>query len=179
LAWQGFVLTMSELTQVLEQAGRGGPHAVEELLPLVYNELRGLAARKMANEVPGQTLQATALVHEVWLRLSQQSRTAWTNQAQFYTVAAEVMRRILVDRARRRHAQKHGGHLKRVELDSVDLPIAGDDGLILRVHEALGLLELEDATKAEVAALLGISQRTVHRHWAFAKAWLFRAMRQG
>ncbi len=184
---------MTPLTQVLEQVEQGGPRGIEELLPLVYNELRSLAARKMANEAPGQTLQATALVHEAWLRLSRESRTTWKNQEQFYAVAAEVMRRILVDRARRRRTQKHGGHLERVELDAVDLPILADDTLVLRVHEALRQLELEDATKAEVvklrffvgldntevAALLGISAKTVQRYWAFAKAWLFRAMRQG
>jgi RNA polymerase sigma factor (TIGR02999 family) len=184
---------MSQVTQVLERAGRREPHAAEALLPLVYNELRKLAAHKMANEGAGHTLQPTALVHEVWLRLSQESRSAWDNREQFYAVAAEVMRRILVDRARRRRTRKHGGDLERVELDAVDLPVPGDDALVLQVHEALGQLELEDGVKAEVvklrffvglgnsevAALLGISTKTVQRHWAFAKAWLCRAMRQG
>src|SRR3974390_2430699 len=98
-----------QVTQILDAAGAGDEQAAEKLLPLVYEELRRLAAVKMANEVPGQTLQPTALVHEAWLRLSQQSRTDWKNREQFYAVAAEVMRRILVDRARRRRAQKHGG----------------------------------------------------------------------
>lgn len=183
---------MSDLTQNLDRMCQGEPQTAEQLLPLVYGELRKLAAHKMANEQAGHTLQATALVHEAWLRLSSESGPGWKNREHFYATAAEVMRRILVDRARRRHSRKHGGDLIRVELDAVELPIPEDDGLILRVHEVLGRLELEDAQKAEVvklrffvgldnaevAALLGISKRTVHRHWTFAKAWLFRAMQR-
>src|SRR6186997_3214785 len=116
----------------------------DQLLPLVYQELRRLAAHKMANEVPGQTLQPTALVHEVWLRLSQQSRSEWKNRGQFFATAAEVMRRILVDRARRRRAQKHGGDLERVDVDAVELPFEGSDNLVLQVHEALQRLAAED-----------------------------------
>jgi len=182
---------MSEVTRILDRVQKGDSQAAEELLPLVYDELRRLAAAKMANEVPGQTLQPTALVHEAWLRLSQESRGTWKNREQFYAMAAEVMRRILVDRARRRRASKHGGDLNRVELDAVELPVSADEALVLEVHEALERLTAEDPQKAEVvklrffvglenseiAALLGVSEKTVQRHWSFAKAWLFRAMR--
>ena len=183
---------MPDATQFLGAMAAGDPKAVEEFLPLVYEQLRRLAAHKMANEVPGQTLQPTALVHEAWLRLSQQSRSEWKNREQFFAVAAEVMRRILVDRARRRRAQKNGGGLERVDLDAVDPPFAGSDDLVLQVHEALERLAAEDSEKAqvvklrffvglenaEVATLLGVSEKTVQRHWAFAKAWLTRAMQE-
>jgi len=184
---------MSEPTRILAAVERGNSAAAAELLPLVYDELRRLAAAKMANEVPGQTLQPTALVHEAWLRLSKESRTSWKNREQFYAMAAEVMRRILVDRARRRRSRKRGGDLERVDLDAVELSIPPDDALVLDVHEALEKLTVEDPQKAEVvklrffvglensqvASLLGVSEKTVQRHWAFAKAWLFRAMRPG
>jgi RNA polymerase sigma factor (TIGR02999 family) len=182
---------VSEITRILGRAQQGDSHAAEELLPLIYDELRRLAAHKMANEVPGQTLQPTALVHEAWLRLSQQTDARWQNREQFYAMAAEVMRRILVDRARRRQARKHGGDLERVELDAVELPGASDDAVVLQVHEALEKLAAEDAEKAEVvklrffvglenaeiAAILRVSEKTVQRHWSFAKAWLYRAMK--
>ncbi len=192
--WLSILLVpVSDVTRILEAVERGDPTAAEDLLPLVYDELRRLAAAKMANEPPGQTLQPTALVHEAWLRLSQESRTTWKNREQFYAMAAEVMRRILVDRARRRRSRKHGGDLERVDLDAVELPVPADDALVLDVHEALEQLTAEDPEKAavvklrffvglensEVAALLGVSEKTVQRHWAFAKAWLFRAMRRG
>ena len=184
---------VSDVTRILELAQAGEPSAADQLLPLVYDELRRLAAHKMANEVPGQTLQPTALVHEAWLRLSNQSNTRWQNREHFYAMAAEVMRRILVDRARRRQARKHGGQLERVDLDAIELAGPGDDTVILQVHEALERLATEDAEKAEVvklrffvglenaevAALLGVSEKTVQRHWTFAKAWLFRAMQDG
>jgi RNA polymerase sigma factor (TIGR02999 family) len=182
---------MSDVTQMLNRNSPDNPQSAETLLPLVYAELRNLAASKMAAEPAGHTLQATALVHEAWLRLSQEKHPAWKNREQFYAVASEVMRRVLVDRARRRLTHKRGGQLMRVELDAVEIPIPEDDTLVLRVHEALGRLELEDPQKAEVvklrffvgldraetAAILGISERTVQRHWTFAKAWLFREMR--
>jgi len=183
---------LSDVTQILEAAAQGDSAAAEELLPLVYEELRRLAAAKMANEAPGQTLQPTALVHEAWLRLAQQSRADWKNREQFYAVASEAMRRILVDRARRRRSGKHGGGLERVDLDVAESVVQGDDALVLQVHDALARLEAEDVVKAEVvklrffvglenseiAAILGVSEKTVQRHWAFAKAWLFRAMHQ-
>jgi RNA polymerase sigma factor (TIGR02999 family) len=181
------------VTEILAAAGAGNEQAAETLLPLVYEELRRLAAARMAREAPGQTLQATALVHEAWLRLSRESHSTWRNREQFYAMAAETMRRILVDRARRRRSRKHGGELERVDLDAVELPSPADDALVLEVHEALAGLMAEDPQKAlvvklrffvglnnaEVAALLGVSEKTVRRHWAFAKAWLFRAMRGG
>ena len=161
-------------------------------MPLVYDELRRLAAVKMASEKPGQTLQPTALVHEAWLRLSQQSRSEWKNREQFFAIAAETMRRILVDRARRRQARKHGGELERVDLEAVEFLAPVDDEQLLQVHDALERLAAEDAGKAEivklrffvgldnaeVAALLGVSEKTVKRHWAFAKAWLARVIRE-
>ena len=184
---------MSEVTRILQSVEAGNSSAASEFLPVVYHELRRLAAHKMANEVPGQTLQPTALVHEAWLRLSQQADARWQNREQFYAMAAEVMRRILVDRARRRQARKHGGQLERVDLDAVELAGPGGDAVVLQVHEALERLAAEDAEKAEVvklrffvglenaeiAAILGVSEKTVQRHWAFAKAWLHRAMQDG
>ena len=184
---------MSDATGIFHAIERGDANAAEALLPLVYDELRRLAAHKMANEPPGQTLQPTALVHEAWLRLSQQAGTRWQNREHFYAVAAEVMRRILVDRARRRQSRKHGGDLERVELDAVELPDPGDDAVVLQVHDALERLAAEDAEKAEVvklrffvglenaevAAILGVSEKTVQRHWSFAKAWLYRVMQGG
>jgi RNA polymerase sigma factor (TIGR02999 family) len=183
---------VNEVTRILHSIGAGEAKAAEELLPLVYDELRKLAAHKMANEV-AQTLQPTALVHEVWLRLSRQADARWQNREHFYAVAAEVMRRILVDRARRRQARKHGGDLERVDLDAVELPGPGDDAVVLQVHDALERLAAEDPQKAEVvklrffvglenaevAAILGVSEKTVQRHWSFAKAWLYRAMQGG
>ena len=185
---------MSDATQILNRNPPGQPASptnAEQLLPLVYAELRKLAASKMAAEPAGHTLQATALVHEVWLRLSREKHSVWQNREQFYAVAAETMRRILVDRARCRLSKKRGGDLMRVELEQVEIPIPKDDTVVMQVHEVLGRLELEDPQKAEVvklrffvgldraetAVILGISERTVQRHWAFAKAWMFREMR--
>jgi RNA polymerase sigma factor (TIGR02999 family) len=183
---------MSDVTRILEAAQQCDAKSAEALLPMVYQELRRLAAAKLANEAAGHTLQPTALVHEAWLRLSRQAEARWQNREHFYAVAAEVMRRILVDRARRRHAARHGGTLERVDLDTIELPAPTDDALVVRVHEALAQLEIEDPSKAEVvklrffvglenteaAAILGVSEKTIRRHWAFAKAWLFRAMQQ-
>jgi len=183
---------VSDVTRILDHMGQSDPKAAEDLLPLVYDELRRLAAHKMAHEA-AQTLQPTALVHEVWLRLSQQAHAHWQNREHFYAVAAEVMRRILVDRARRRQARKHGGQLERVDLDAIELPGSGDDAVILQIHDGLERLAAEDPQKAEVvklrffvglenaevAAVLGVSEKTVQRHWSFAKAWLYRAMQGG
>ena len=183
---------VSEVTRVLDSVQEGDPKASDELLPLVYDELRRLAAHKMAREAPGQTLQPTALVHEAWLRLSDQSRSTWKNREQFYAIAAEIMRRILVDRARRRRSRKHGGELERVDLDAVELAFVGSDDLVLQVHDALVRLTTEDPQKAEVvklrffvglenaeiASLLDVSEKTVQRHWAFAKAWLACAIKE-
>jgi RNA polymerase sigma factor (TIGR02999 family) len=178
-------VAVSDITLILERAEKGDPKAAEDLLPLVYDELRRLAACKMAQEKPGQTLQPTALVHEAWIRLAGQHNQHYQNRHCFFGAAAEVMRRILVDRARRRQAARHGGGLERVELDAIEIPNA-DDALIQDVHEALGELAKLDAEKAEIvklrffvglsfeeiAALLGVNERTVRRRWAFAKAWM-------
>jgi RNA polymerase sigma factor (TIGR02999 family) len=176
---------MSEVTLILARAEKGDPKAAGELLPLVYSELRRQAAARMALEPAGQTLQPTALVHEAWIRLAGQHNQQYPNRHCFFGAAAEVMRRILVDRARRRRAARHGGGLERVELDAIEIPNA-DDALIQGVHEALDELAKLDAGKAEIvklrffvglsfgeiAALLGVNERTVRRHWTFAKAWM-------
>jgi RNA polymerase sigma factor (TIGR02999 family) len=144
----------------------------------------------MTLEKPGQTLQATALVHEAWLRMAGQEQQRWENRAQFFTAASEAMRRILVDRARRRQAAKHGGGLERVDLDSIELPIESDPDRLLRIHEALDALTAEEPMRAEVvklhcfvgmshseiAAVLNVSEKTVKRYWAYGKAWLRRAL---
>ena len=183
---------MSDVPQNLARVEQQDGQAADELLPLVYDELRKLAASKMARELPGQTLQPTALVHEAWLRLSQQARSGWKNREQFYAMAAEVMRRILLDRARRRRTDRHGGALQRVELEDIEIAVPADDELVLRVNEAVDRLAAEDPEKAEVVklrffvglensevgALMGVSEKTVQRHWAFAKAWLARMMEE-
>jgi RNA polymerase sigma factor (TIGR02999 family) len=179
-----------DVTQLLVSIDSGDPKAAEELLPLVYEELRRLAAHKMARERAGHTLQATALVHEAYLRLVQESQQQWHNRSQFFAVAAETMRRILVDRARRRQTQKRGGDFERIEVDFLELPVPVDDSLVLKIHEALDELAAEDPVKAEVvklkffvglaseeiATVLDLSEKTVRRHWSFAKAWLFQKM---
>jgi len=176
---------MSDVTRILDALGRGDPTAADQLLPLVYDELRRQAAAKMTLEPAGHTLQPTALVHEVWIRLAGQRNQRYQNRHLFFGAAAEVMRRILVDRARRRRAARHGGGLERVELDAIEIPNADDD-LIQGVHEALDALAKLDPEKAEIvklrffvgfsfeeiAALQGVNERTVRRHWIFAKAWM-------
>src|SRR5262245_2412926 len=176
---------MSQVTRILQSMEGGDSKGAEELLPVVYEELRRLAAAKMALESPGQTLQATALVHEAWIRLSGQRNQHYPNRHCFFGAAAEVMRRILVDRARRRQASRHGGGQERLELDAIEIPTANDE-LIQSVHETLDALAKLDPQKAEIvklrffvglnfeeiAALLGVNERTVRRHWTFAKAWM-------
>jgi RNA polymerase sigma factor (TIGR02999 family) len=183
---------MSDVTRILDRVQQGEAKAAEELLPLVYDELRRLAAHKMAGESPGQTLQPTALVHEAWMKLSGQGRDHFAGRAHFFAAAAEAMRRILIDRARHSLRARHGGGQERVPLDGIDLASPQDDERLLEVHEALDRLAVEDSLKAEVvklrffvglsdaetAEVLGVSQRTVERHWAYAKAWLFQAIRQ-
>ena len=171
---------------------QGEACAAEELLPLVYDELRQLAAHKMAQEAPGQTLQPTALVHEAWLRLGADTLPAWTNRAQFLAVAAEAMRRILVERARRRATVKHGCGAYRVSLDEVEIPIvAADDERLLAVDEALEEFATIDPRAAELvklryftgmtfeeaAAVLGIAVPTAKEWWTYARAWLAVALR--
>ncbi len=184
---------MSEITLILEAAQQGDPAAAEQLLPLVYEELRRLAAHKMANEAPGQTLQPTALVHEAWLRLNGSTRQEWRGREHFFSAAAEAMRRILVDNARRKLRVRHGGGLERVDAGAFDLPITQDDEKCLRVNEALDELAAADPRKAEVvklrvfaglqvqeiAAVMNASEKTVQRDWTFAKAWLSRELKGG
>ena len=162
------------------------------MVPLVYNELRRLAAQKMAREAPGQTLQPTALVHEAWLRLGADAQPRWQNRAHFFAAAAEAMRRILVDSARRKQCLKHGGQLERVDLDSVELPLPMPDDELLALDEALDRLATVDARAAEVVKLcffvgltqeqaageLGVSVSTAERLWSFARAWLFREIQK-
>jgi RNA polymerase sigma factor (TIGR02999 family) len=178
----------SEVTKVLEAIQRGEPNAANQLLPLVYDELRRVAASKMAREAPGQTLQPTALVHEAWLRLAANENPKWENRAHFFGAAAEAMRRILIDNARRKHALRHGGGQQRLSLDDVDLAAATEEDQLLAVHEALDKLAAQDELKAqlvklryfvgltiaEAAEVLGISEPTAKRYWAYARAWLYR-----
>jgi RNA polymerase sigma factor (TIGR02999 family) len=178
---------MSEVTQILMAMERGEARAAEELLPLVYEELRHLAAAKMAKEAPGQTLQPTALVHEAWLRLAGSGPQHWNSRGHFFGAAAEAMRRILIERARKRGRVRHGGGLVRLDGRQLDVAITTDDDLLLRVDEALEELALEAPDKAqlvklrffaglsiaEAAEALGIAPATAKRHWAFARAWLF------
>jgi RNA polymerase sigma factor (TIGR02999 family) len=181
---------MAELTHILHAAERGEPSAAEELLVLVYGELRKLAASKMSREAPGQTLQATALVHEAWLRLGGDQQPEWQNRAHFFSAAAEAMRRILIDNARRKRAARHGGGAERITLESLELAAGMDDEQLLALHEALDRFTTADPAKAELvklrffagftleeaAKVLGISEPTAKRHWAYARAWLFREM---
>src|SRR5438067_1962382 len=185
---------MSDVTQILQAVERGDAQAAHELLPLVYNELRKLAAYKMAQEAPGHTLQPTALVHEAWLRLLKPEEQArFENRAHFFGAAAEAMRRILVESARRKKRLKHGGELERVDVHAVDLPLPMPDDELLALDEALDRLVTVDARAAEVVKLcffvgltqeqaakeLGLSLATAERRWSFARAWLFREMRRG
>jgi RNA polymerase sigma factor (TIGR02999 family) len=164
------------------------PRSAEELLPIVYQQLRTLAAQKMARESPGQTLQATALVHEAWLKLGGDQQPEWRNSTHFFAAAAEAMRRILVDNARRKNRVRHGGELERVSLEGFELAANMADEQLLALHEALDRLSAHDQVKAEVvklrffagltneqvAKVLSVSEPTVKRHWAYARAWLFR-----
>ena len=179
---------MSELTLILGRMQAGDARAAEEFLPLLYNELRSLAAHKLASEPPGQTLQATALVHEAWLRVRALGKQDWQNRRQFFGAAAEAMRRILVDNARRKHSVRHGGGQARVEMPEEGIEAPGNEDHMLAVHEALDKLAAEHPRKAEfvklryfvgltteeAAEVMGISQPTAKRDWAFAKAWLYR-----
>ena len=178
---------MTEVTRILSAIEQGDPIAAEQLLPLVYDELRKLAAQKLAHEKPGQTLQATALVHEAYLRLvGQTSEQKWDNRGHFFAAAAEAMRRILVENARRKRSQKHGGNLVRRTLEDLPLvtPELGDD--LLALDEALDKLAKEEPVQAELVKLrhlagltvdlaaeaLNISPATADRYWAYARAWL-------
>jgi RNA polymerase sigma factor (TIGR02999 family) len=183
---------MSDVTQMLAAIQDGDSKSAEELLPLVYEELRKLAAAKMAKEPPGHTLQPTALVHEAWLRLVGNANPGFQGRAHFFAAAAEAMRRILIDKARRRHAQRHGGGQQRVNIDELDIANQGPADQLLGVNEALDRLAARHPIPAQVvklryyvgltvqesAEVLGISSDTAKEHGAFARAWLFREMSQ-
>ena len=178
---------MSNITRIL-QSMDSDPNTAGALLPLVYDELRKLAAHKMANEAAGHTLQPTALVHEAWLRLAGSEQQTWQNRAHFFAAAAEAMRRILIDNARRKRAIRHGGAQERVDLATVEIAVAVKDDQLLAVHDALEKLAAEDKQMAELvklrffigltnneaAEILQVSEPTVERWWAFARAWLYR-----
>ncbi|MCX6921981.1 MAG: ECF-type sigma factor [Verrucomicrobia bacterium] len=175
----------------LDRASQGEGHAAQVLLPLVYEELRKLAAARMADEWGTSTLQPTALVHEAWLRLVGSEQPAWTNRAHFFAAAAEAMRRILIDRARRKQALKRGARAERMDLDQVDVAIEADGNSLLIINEALEKLATQDPQCAELVKLrffvgldyeeaaqaLGISARSAKRCWTFARAWLYRELR--
>src|SRR5690349_1314161 len=179
---------MSEVTQILAELEQGQNRAAEALLPLVYDGLRRLAAWHLANERPGQTLQATALVHEAYLRLVGKGDPQWEGQRHFFAAAAEAMRRILVENARRKKRLKRGGHLERVDFEETEIPSPMPDDDLLAMDEALNQLAAIEPRAAELVKLcffvgltqeqaakqLGISVSTVERTWTFARAWLFR-----
>jgi len=186
---------MSDVTRLIDAAARGDPQAAGELLPLVYDELRKLAAVRMANEKPGQTIQATALVHEAYLRLVGSGEgggegSEWSGRGHFFAAAAEAMRRILVESARRKKRVKHGGQRQRVDLNEQPLPEGPPADEILALDEALTRLAAEDPEAAQIVELhffaglpieqvadtLGVSRATAYRQWSYARAWLRNAM---
>jgi RNA polymerase sigma factor (TIGR02999 family) len=184
---------VNEVTQILDRVHQGDPKAAEELLPLVYEELRKLGAHRMANELPGQTLEPTALVHEAWLRLAGNESPQFQNRAHFFGAAAEAMRRILIDRARKRAVRQSSGLAAPEELHESRLEIHVPTDELLAVHEALDGLASVDATAAELVKLryfvgmtlpeaggsLGLPLRTAERLWSFSRAWLRDALRKG
>jgi len=184
--------SMNDITQVLDAVARGEKQASEDLLPLVYEELRRLARVRMANEAAGQTLQPTALVHEAWLQLVGEGNRTWQSRAHFFGAASDAMRRILIDNARRKSRLKRGGGQMRVDLDEVDVAVPTPEEEVLQIDDALTKLEKEDPEQArivvlkffggltnqEVAETLGLGERTVYRHWVCAKARLFRLIRR-
>ena len=178
---------MSDVTQILNAIEQGDPKAADKLLPLVYEELRHLAAKKMSQEKPGQTLQATALVHEAYIRLVGSEDQNWSGRTHFFAAAAEAMRRILIDNARRKQRLKRGGAQQRVDLDKADLTFEDPSTNIIALDEALEKLAQEDQVKADLvklrffagltieqsAEILSISRATAERYWSYARAWLF------
>jgi RNA polymerase sigma factor (TIGR02999 family) len=183
---------MIDVAQILTQIEQGDPSAAEQLLPLVYDELRKLAAQRMAQEVPGQTLQATALVHEAYLRLVGENGTRrWDSRGHFFAAAAEAMRRILINRARDRKRLKRGGDCQKIDLDKIEIALDTPDGDLIALDEAIEDLAEEDQicadlvklrffgglTLKEAAESLGIARRTADRHWAYARAWLYDQLR--
>jgi RNA polymerase sigma factor (TIGR02999 family) len=182
---------VTHVTHILTAIEQGDPQAADKLLPLVYEELRKLAAQRMANEAAAQTLQPTALVHEAWLRLVGKETPKFQNRAHFFAAAAEAMRRILIDNARRKRTLRHGGGQQRVDLEHVDRASANDDAQLLAVNDALDKLAALSKPEAELVKLryfvgmtleeaadaLGISARTADNYWAHARAWLFHELK--
>jgi RNA polymerase sigma factor (TIGR02999 family) len=180
---------MNDINHLLDTFQKGDPIAGEKLFVAVYSELRRLASAKMSREAPGQTLQPTALVHEAWLCLGGDGQR-WENRAHFFGAAAEAMRRILIDRARRKLAARHGGGQHLLDVSEIDIAAPAKDDELLAVHEALDQLAAHDPQKAELvklryfagltiaetAEVLGVSVPTAKRHWAYARAWLYRAI---
>ena len=178
---------MSDVTRILQSVESGDAQAADELLPLVYGELRKLAAAKMANESPNQTLQPTALVHEAWLRLTGNENVKWEGRAHFFGAAAEAMRRILIDNARRKRALRRGGDQQRLDIEQVEIAGPAKEDELLAMNEALETFSKLDRQKAELvklryfvgltieesAKILGISPPTAKRWWTYARAWLF------
>ncbi len=179
---------MSDVTHILGRAEQGDPKAADELLALIYEDLRRLAARRMSHEAAGHTLQPTALVHEAWMRLvGSNGKVKFQNRAYFFAAAAEAMRRILIDRARRKRAARHGGDRQRVDIQELDLASPAEDDQLLAVNDALDKLAVEHKVEAELVKLryfvgmtneeaaeaLGISERTAKYYWTHARAWLF------
>jgi RNA polymerase sigma factor (TIGR02999 family) len=184
---------MSEVTRILMAVEQGDARALDRLLPAVYRELRQLAAQKLSHEKPGQTLQATALVHEAYLRLVGVEGLAWKSKTHFFATAAEAMRRILIENARRKHRLKRGGQRQRIEIEDGEMSIEGPSHDLIAVDEALTKLAQTDKEKAELvklryfagltveqaAEVLGISPTTAKREWAYARAWLYRCITSG
>ena len=180
-------MAVSDLTQILERVEHGDPKAADQLLPLVYEELRKLAAQKMAKEMPGQTLQPTALVHEAWLRLVGNENQQWNSRGHFFGAAAEAMRRILIENARRKNAQRHGGGQAKLDVQEMGIASPAKEEELLGVHEALEKLAAHDKRMAELvklryfvgltteeaAEILGVSVRTADRWWSYSRLWLY------
>jgi RNA polymerase sigma factor (TIGR02999 family) len=178
---------VSDVTHILRAIESGEPKAADELLPLVYDELRKLAAHRMSHEPPGNTLQPTALVHEAWLRLVASDQQTWQNRAHFFGAAAEAMRRILIESARRKRALRHGGNQQRLDIDKLEIAAPTPDEELLAISDALEKFSTLDEDKAklvklryfagltieEAASILGISRATAKRWWTYARAWLY------
>ena len=184
---------MTDVTRILNAIEQGDPRATEELLPLIYEELRILASQKLSHEAPGQTLQATALVHEAYIRLVESECRNWNSRNHFFMSAAEAMRRILIENARRKKTLKYGSDHQRVDLDNAAITIEENPDELIALDEALAKLAVEDSTKADLvklryfaglsidqaAEILGISRATAIRHWSFTRAWLFQRIKKG
>ena len=178
---------MNDVTRILGAIARNDPRAADQLLPLVYDELRKLAASKMAREAPGQTLQPTALVHEAWMRVNGAENQTWDNRSHFFGAAAEAMRRILIENARRKKALRHGSGHAKLDVEELDIAAPAPDEQLLAIHEALDKFAAMEKEKAELvklryfagmtieeaAGVMGISEATAKRWWIYARAWLY------